>query len=356
MKWLTRFVRRALVCVAGALPVLATAGAAQTGTIIGRVVVKGLNLPVSYSVISATPGAAERFTGNDGLFTLSGLASGRVVFSARHIGYAPYDTTIVVPQRDTLRLTVELSLISIQLPAIQSLANACGHPGASTDTSMNLQLAMLFEQMQMNAQRHALLSRSYPFELRVERRLSRPEPALEARFIAFDTISRSSVREWRYAPGNMMGIREIDGGVFGGRWETVYMPELSDLADEQFIKHHCFDFGGTDVVEGDTLIRIDFVPAPSVHEPDVAGAVFLDRRSYQLRRMLMTLVNLSKPLRTRIDGQSIRAEFVEVFPGVPMLSYVTSMVIPKDTPKAPTQEPATEVQRVLSVRFLRGKP
>ena len=33
--------------------------------------------------------------------------------------------------------------------------------------------------------------------------------------------------------------------------------------------------------------------------------------------MQLNLVNLSKPLRARIDGQSIRAEFADVFPGVP---------------------------------------
>ena len=162
---------------------------------------KGANVPLGYTVVSAKPGVGDRFTGDDGQFTFSGLAAERVVVTARHIGYAPYDTTIVVPARDTVRLTIELSLIRIQLPAIQSLARACAHPVASADTSTNLQLAMLFDQLKMNAERHALLSRSYPFELRVERKLTRPEPALEARFVAFDTVARSSVREWRYAPG-----------------------------------------------------------------------------------------------------------------------------------------------------------
>lgn len=349
-------VRRALGALAAMLLLASSPALSQSGTIVGRVVVKGANVPLGYTVVSAKPGVGDRFTGDNGQFTFSGLASERVVVSARHIGYAPHDTTIVVPARDTVRLTIELSLIRIQLPAIQSLARACAHPGASADTSANLQLAMLFEQLKMNAERHALLSRTYPFELRIERKLTRPEPALEARFVAFDTVDQSSVREWRYAPGNIMGMREIDGGVFGGRWYTVIMPELADLADEKFIMNHCFDFGGTDVVDGDTLIRIDFVPAPSVHEPDVAGAVFLERGSYQIRRMQLNLVNLSKPLRARIDGQSIRAEFADVFPGVPMLRYVSSMVIPKDDPKSKTLEPATEIQRVLSVRFLRGKP
>jgi hypothetical protein len=329
---------------------------AQTGTIVGRVITRGTSFPVSYTVVSAKPGAGERFTSDNGQFTFKGVPAARVVVRAKHIGYAPFDTAVIVPARDTLRLTIELSLIAIRLPAIQSLAKQCGHAGAGVDTATNLQLAMLFEQLKMNAERHALLSREYPFELRVERKITKPEPALEARFVAFDTVSRESTRDWSYAPGNVMGTREIEGGVFGGRWFTVNMPELADFADEQFLRYHCFDFGGTDIVEGDTLIRIDFIPSPLVHDADVSGAVFLDRDSYQLRRMELNLVNISKPLRARVAAQSIRAKFAEVFPGVPMLSYVSSIVIPKDDPKKPAQEPATETHRVLSVRFLRGKP
>lgn len=354
MKALIRAARSVVAIGASTVP-FAIAGA-QGGTIIGRVVAKDSGLPAGYTIISATPGARPRFTGDNGAFTFTGISGSHVVVSARRIGYAPLDTQVTVSDRDTLRITLRLSSVSIQLPPVRSFAMACGHPGAQPDTAINLQLAMLFEQLKMNAERNALLSRSYPFEMKVERKLTRPEPALDARFIAFDTLARSSDREWRYSPGRLMGTREIDGGVFAGRWFTVHMPELADLADESFLGAHCFDFGGTDVIGGDTLIRIDFIPAPSVRTPDVSGAVFLERGSYQLRHLHLNLVNLSKQLQAQIDGQSIRAEFVEVLPGVPVLHFVSSMVIPKEDSAKPKTEPSTEEQRVLSVRFLRGRP
>src|SRR5262249_39914331 len=152
-----------------------------------------------------------------------------------------------------------------------------------TDSSVGLALATLFAQVKENAARHQLLSRSYPFEVDVERRITKPVPALEARLVVYDTPVRSSVRAWQYAPGKMMGTREYAGGVLAGKWSTVHLPELADFANESFLTNHCFDYGGTEAIDGDTLLRVDFVPAPAIHSPDVAGSIYLDQKTFQLR-------------------------------------------------------------------------
>src|SRR3954471_15944825 len=98
-------------------PTFATSSAfAQRGTIVGRVVVKHSDIAVSYAVVGAKPGAADRFTDADGQFQLRDLTPGKLTLSARHIGYAPLDTTIDVAAGDTLNVRLELSLITIQLP------------------------------------------------------------------------------------------------------------------------------------------------------------------------------------------------------------------------------------------------
>jgi hypothetical protein len=301
------------------------------------------------------PGAGEQFTAADGRFVIRGIPQGSVTITARHIAYTPLDTTLTITAGDTVNVTLALSLVTIQLPAIHSLATACAHPGRP-DAQVGLELATLFAQLKENVARHELLSRTYPFELDVERKITKPEPALEARFVAYDTLVRTSVREWRYAPGGMIGTREYTSGVFAGRWATVHLPELADFADDPFLLSHCFDYGGLDVVNGDTVLRIDFVPAPIIHSTDVAGAVFLDRKTFQLRVTELTLVNLTKQMLGTIAGQVIRAEFKEVIPGVPVVDHVSSIVFRKDDPKAPAAEPAKETHRTLSVRFLNGRP
>lgn len=346
--------RRAISTVA-AIAGFAVPYAAQTGTIVGRVMITGSDLPVTYAIVSTTPGANELFTNADGRFLIPRISAGQIRLTARRVGFARVDTTIDVVAGDTSRVTIGLSLIAIQLPAIHSLAKACAHPGGS-DAQIGVELAALFDQLNENAIRNRLLSRSYPFQLEVERKVTHPEPLLEARFVVYDTVLRSSDREWRYAPGKMLGTREYTGGVFVGKWRTITMPELADFADERFLGNHCFDYAGVDDVDGDSLIRIDFTPAPSVHDPDVAGSIYLDRTTYQLRVTDLSLVNLTRQMRREMGGQSVRAHFKEVIPGVPVLNTVSSMVYPKLDGDKPPEEPATEHHRILSVRFLRGKP
>ncbi len=336
-------------------PSLSTTALRAQATIVGQIVVRHSEVPVSYAVVGAKPGAPDRFIGSDGRFALRSLKPGRITLSARHIGYTPLDTTIVVAAGDSLDIKLELSLITIQLPAVRSLAQHCAHPGEA-NANLSAELSVLFDQVKENAARNRLLSTSYPFEVDIERKVTKPEPALEARFVAYDTIIRSSERPWRYEPGNMLGTREIEAGAFAGKWYTVTMPELADFADQRFLENHCFDFGGEDVFEGDTVLRMDFIPAPVVHTPDVGGSIFLDRKTYQLRQIHLTLVNLSKDLKSQIAGQSIIAKFKEPFAGVPVIDRVQSMVLPREDAKGLAAEPATEDQRALRVRFLKGRP
>lgn len=347
--------RRRTAVMYAALALGPSVAIGQRTTIVGQVVVLGTDVPLGYSVIGFGPNGREQFTDADGRFALRAVKPGPVQIWAKHIGHTPLDTTFTVALGDSVALRLELPLVSIVLPAVHTLAKECAHLGESSP-KLGAALATLFEQLKQNAERNRLLSRSYPFEIDVERKITKPEPELEARFVAFDTVRRASARAWQYAPGRLLGTREYAAGVFGGTWTTVAIPELSDFADEVFLNFHCFDYSGVEVVNGDTLLRVDFVPAPAVHDPDVGGAIFVDPKTYQIRSTFITLVNLSKKLRERIGGQSIRVTFKEIVPGVPILDVVSSVVFPRDDPKTPPQEPATETQRTLSVRFLRGRP
>ncbi|HEY4130446.1 MAG TPA: carboxypeptidase-like regulatory domain-containing protein [Gemmatimonadaceae bacterium] len=351
-----------LVAVVATFIVYATASApfartlgAQNAVVVGQVVAKANGVPLGYAVVATVQGSREVFTNAEGFFALKNLPAGRLKFTAKRIGYMPFDTTVTVGANDSLRVDVELSLVPVELPAVHTFADGCIHPGA-VPASYGLQLATLFEQMRQNAERNRLLARDYPFLVEFERRITRPEPALEARFVAFDTIVRAGQRNWHYAPGKMLGTREYEDGVFSGKWTTLTLPELPDFADRPFLENHCFDYSGIEVVNGDSLFRIDFQPLPSIHTPDIAGFIMLDRKTYQLRSTLVSLVNLTKAMRKQIDGQSVQVDFKEIVPGVPIVDHLSSIIYPIEKRDGPQTEPATENQRTLRVQFLRGKP
>jgi hypothetical protein len=352
-----RFVRSvaALCAIIAAAPGALIAQSGRAGVITGRVVVKGSDVPVGYTVVGTNPGNRQEFAGADGHFTLSGVPVGRVAILAKRVGYAQLDTSVDIVAGDTLRITLEIALVTTRLPAVHSLAQVCAHPGGPP-ALLSAELEVLFEQVRLNADRNRLLSQSFPFELMVERKITKPEPALEARFVAYDTVRVPSSRSWRYEPGKMIGAREYASGAFAGKWLTITIPELSDFADPHFLDNHCFDFGGLDLVDGDSVLRMEFTPAPVVHDPDVAGTLFLDPKTFQLRYAQLVVVNLNKQMRQQIGGQAIRATYSEALPGIPVLDVISSMVYAKDDPKGPPLEPSTETQRTLSVKFLRGKP
>jgi len=348
----------ALALVALCVPTLARPQNVRVpgaGTIVGAIGVQGAPFPLPYSVVSAPTLGRERFTSASGQFTLEDLPAGRVAIRVKRIGYLPLDTLVEVRAGDTTRVELFLEHVPAQLPAIRTTAQACIYPGIPAD-GRDLRLAVLLEQVKENAERHRLLSRSYPFEYQVQRTMSKWEPDSGARIVETDTLLRTSQRSWRYAPGRVMGSQTNPPGRFGGQWITMIIPDLGDIADDDFLRNHCFDYAGMDVVDGDSILRVDFVPAPGVRTPDIAGSLYLDRSSYQIRRSSMSLVNLTPELKRLVSAQQVETTFKEILPGVPILHEVSSTVSPSDYMKVIIPEPSLEYQRLIGVRFLSGKP
>jgi hypothetical protein len=341
-----------LVCaLTAALPAQDSA----RGVVVGEVVIGGTTLGLEYSVIALPAQAVERFTDAQGRFVLPDVPAGRVLLRAKHLGYLPLDTTIVVTAGDTARVSLGLAHVPAQLPAVRTTATACDYPG-SASVGTNTQLASLFEQIKQNAERHRLLSRSYPFEYSVERMLWHWDPDSVGRVLETDTLRRSSDRAWRYRPGHLMSEQHNPPGKIGGRWITMVLPELGDFADDEFLHNHCFDYAGLDSLDGYRLVRIDFVPARTIRTPDISGSLFLDPATFQIRRTSMKLVNPPDQVKELISGQVVETSFTEIVPGVPIFAQTSSTVTPSERVKVIIPEPSLEYQRLINVRFLKGRP
>lgn len=326
--------------------------AARNGAVVGLVVTKDGTAPLPYSTISVAALQIEEFTDARGVFRLTGLPTDSVAIRVRHVGYSPVERVLhlAVNPQDTIR--IELDKIAIHLNAIQVSADApCEAPGAPiiADTI----LATVFDQLKQNADQFRLLNKQYPFISAVERmRSSNVDGGDDLHIDAIDTIVLESTKTWRYAPGKVLTQLPRSQG---GR-TTMTIPTLANLGDPEFIANHCFHNGGIVSVDNRDFLRLDFSSAVRIHDPDVDGAIYLDPATFQIRRSVLRLNNLTRALPTVVDNETTTV-FAEAFPAVPVISVVQS-VMHFQPDKKDRSSPTTkrEDHALIGLKWTAAKP
>jgi len=324
-----------------------------TGTLIGLVSIKDAAVPLPFSVVSITRLQREQFTDERGRFRVGDLPAGSVRLRIRHVGYSPADTDVVVRAGVTDTIRIALSRIAVRLTAMQVRAYPeCITPGPppATDTAFTT----IFEQLKQNAEQFRLLATKYPFIYAVERTTSTLLGGVDLRRDVVDTITLMSDSQWQYSPGTVVVQEKVRGRSAGP--VTMRIPTLANFADSLFIANHCFFNGGLETVDSRALLRVDFVAASALKDPDVDGSMFLDPTTFQIRR---SFLHLSKTPRIVPDvtGTEATTIFAELFPSVPVIATVQSINYLRTTSRryrAPTQ--TREDQQLIAVEFLRNKP
>ena len=299
---------------------LVTAAGAQQRSLTGTVVSATSGEPLPFSIVALLPGFAQRFTDQAGRFEFSGVAPGRYHLVVRQIGFYPVDTTIIFTADTGLSVRLALRHLPVELAAVTVTApQTCIAPGPP-DSTIAPQLAAVFGQVLENARRLQLLNDSFPYEYRLQRRSWDVDRAGRETIVHFDTLSQETEEGWRYQPGQLMQWRRGPAG----RELFIRLPTLVDFADSVFVGAHCFWLAGRDSLGADTLIRLDFAPAASLHTTDVAGAAYLDPATYQLQ---YTIVRLTRPDQAMPGVSSLVAtsHFREVAPGIPLQDHVRAV-------------------------------
>lgn len=323
----------------------------STGTIVGIVVTKEGGVPLGYSVVSVPALNRERFTNIEGKFTLAELPAGPVQMRVRHLGYSPVDLSVVVHSGQTDTVRVALTHIAVRLTTMQVRAYPeCKNPGipkASSDSSF----ATVFDQLRQNADQYRLLTETYPFVYAVERTLSRVLVNGEARMDGIDTLVVGSNR-WTYKPGTIV----IRTGRARNASVMMNIPTLVNFADKSFLENHCFHNGGLETITGTDLLRVDFVAASRIKEPDVDGSMYLDPVTFQIRRSVLRLTKIPAGLAGLVETEAVTI-FGEVLPSIPVIADIASVNRFQANPNRPLAEAtANERQRLLKVEFVKGMP
>jgi len=324
---------------------LATPARAQTFS--GTVVSATSGEPLPYGIVALLPGFAQRFTDGVGRFEFRGVPAGSYHLIVRQIGYYPLDSAIAIGADGTPPVRIALQHLALELPPVVVTApQRCVAPGTPAAVA-DPKLIAVFGQVLENARRLRLLNDSFPYEYRLQRTTWTVDRDGREELVRRDTLTQEAEEGWKYHPGQLVAWRRGPSG----QELFVRLPTLADFADSAFVDAHCFWLAGRDSLGADTLIRLDFAPAASLHTTDVAGAAYLEPATYQLR---YTIVRLTRPDRAMpgVSNLVATSHFREVAPGIPLQDHVRAVT---------TLAPATRngaVQRVeeqwlVSVNFRR---
>ena len=310
---------------------LAAPSAAQTtaGHLLTGIVVAGATgEPLGHSMISLVPAGRQTFTDDEGRFAFRGVAAGRYTIRATHLGFSPFELRVTIPSDSTTtRVRIQLADVQVRLATVKVTADApCLAPGAP-DPAKDREFAVIFQQLEQNAQQYRLLADSFPYAYHEERTnfAVRGDSVIES--VHTETVLlRSDKPGWTYRPGRVISTDFIT------RERSMHLPTLSDFASDDFVKNHCFRYAGVEKTPEGDAVRIDFRAAQRLTSPDVNGTILLDATSYQIRRAELRLSQVPSALK-RVASVDVTTLFREVEPSVLVFSEVhgvSTMVPSKD--------------------------
>lgn len=337
-------------------PLLANA---QTGTIVGIATARETGAPLPNVDIMHVESGRATFGGSDGKFVLRGLPLGPARLRVRRVGFSPVTIDVSVTARSADTVRVALPVLAIRLREVRVANFTCGRV-ASGDTNV----VAILSQVQQNAERARLMAEESPYELVLERRIGDEDadrvtrarrPRLQIDTKRIDTLTVSSHRDWRYAPGQI--VARLDSPVEGAT-EKMMVPQLADFADDAFVAAHCFRYAGLDLFDDRRAIRVDFEPARGVPQPDVSGSLYLDSASYQIIGSRLSLDRTAPNNNRMLWATTVKTWFREGERGAVILDFIEQWTVgrPLDARGLASRAAATESQRLLNVRYLAPRP
>ena len=318
--------------------------AGQEGTVTGTVRDSTTRGPVGYALISVVGGEQQVFAGESGRFTLTGLPRGALTLRIQQIGYRPVRVTVTVGSGPMAPLVIDLYRQPVVLPEVLVRGDVCtGVEELAPDAAGGSILDDAFR----NAERVSALERSYPFRMAYERNRTVLDSLLQRLDGGVDTVHYDSRSVGPYRKGRVLPLNMPKNSK-----ERIRYFNISDLAQAEFRKSHCFWFAGRDSsIEGFPAYRINFATRKDVRSVDWAGSMLIDSVSSRLIRSEARLINL--PSRgTVFRSLSCTAFYNPIAPTLVLEFQVACIHSHRTTP------PQTVVERWIRVKttFLGRQP
>ncbi|MBK9408558.1 MAG: carboxypeptidase regulatory-like domain-containing protein [Gemmatimonadetes bacterium] len=237
-------------------------------------------------------------TDADGGYALTPNDTGRFVVTAKRIGVRRFQSpAIALARGQTHRLDITLEGVRFDLPVV----TVSGATPCNTRSADRARIAALWEEARTALTASELSLRERLFRARITRyhRILEPRSLTvrhESRDVrqgvtehAFESFAAESLAVHGYA--RMLPDGEIE----------YFAPDERVLLSGTFVRDHCFALARD---EGNGETGITFVPVRTRRVTDIEGTIWLDARSYELRRVTFRYTNFPMPLRDpRVGGE-----------------------------------------------------
>jgi hypothetical protein len=269
------------------------AAAALTPPIVAAQVVRGIVVdeatgrPVPGAVVVLFDSTGKRLpgvlTGDDGRYGLRTTASGRFAIRAERIGFRADAPTAV-----TLRPgeTVELRLVTRPIPVVLSAVRVRGRTPCVARAADGREVSAVWDEARKALYATDLTQRNELFSARVSRYTRTLDPRT-GRVTAYETTEGTGVTRNPFV--SLAASRlSADGFIHQSAGETVYFgPDAAVLLSDEFLADHCFRLRAGEGGRAG-LIGLEFEPVRGRDKPDIAGVMWIDRQSAELRDLVYT--------------------------------------------------------------------
>lgn len=224
---------------------------------------------------------ARGVTSASGGFVLTAPAPGRYRLRVLRIGFPAWQShpiALAAGQREVLRL-----LLPGQRIVLPTLTVTAEDPGCRAIPD-GLETATLFEEVRKALSLTAWTVRQRRFDFRtriVDRRLD-----MRLHPITADTAETDGLLSWpvRSLPPDSLAtggyVRNLDTR---GDGPIYYGPDTDVLVSNSFLGQHCFRLRPPSDPADSGLVGLAFTTAPGVRRPNIAGVLWLDRTTVELR-------------------------------------------------------------------------
>lgn len=268
----------------------------------GRVVDEGAGTPVQGAmtalVDSAGAQVASTLTGPEGAYSLEAPAPGRYRLRVERIGYRTWTSDAIELRTGRSRsFRAAVPPEAVELEGLEVAAER----RCRVDPARGSRAAVLWEEARkaLTAAETARDEARVRFELRRWHRIVGPDGRVREE--TSEEGAGLSLRPFRSPPADELAregyVREA------GEGRVWFAPDARALLSEEFRRDHCLsvrEAGGRD-----GWIGLSFRPVEGREAPDVSGVLWLDRTTFELRRMDFGYANVDLPPDVRDVGGRI---------------------------------------------------